>query len=349
VEDTYDNPCIDTHLTFAGSDGCTTAGGGAGAGVALALALLGRGRPPRWRPRRRAGRGALLVLAVCLVPALAAPASAQPSGSRAIGRLHPAAPDSEWFALDSVGFVGHSDVSVGITGDYGYRPLVIYNADGSRRADIVRHQLILHFAGSVTLFERFRLSATAPLAPYQDGDATQYNAMPLPGPTYAFGDTTVAGDVRITGDARSALRVAAGVNLVFPTGSRTNYMSDGVFAGDAHLLAAGTLGHLEYAVDGRLLIREETDLAGENFGSEFRFAAAAGLRLASSKLVIGPELMGALPLMSGLDVHHPLEIGLGLHYRAAASFRFGVGGTRGLFHEVGTPEERVMASAIWLP
>lgn len=318
-------------LTGAGTD-CNAGGSGAGLGVLIVLAL-GVIR------RRR--------LALVLVPALATTAAAQSAGSRAIARLHPAAADSAWFAVDSVEFAGHRELALSITGDYAHRPLVIYNADESRRVDIVRDQLLLHFGGSLTLYDRFRISANAPLAPYQDGDAADYNGMQLPGPTYAFGDVTVAGDVRIAGRPGSRLRAAVGVRVVFPTGSKTNYTSDGIFAGDGHALVAGTMGRLEWGAGAQLLLRESTQLAGEDFGSELRMAAAVGARLAGGKLIVGPELMSVIGVTSDAGAGHPLELGLGLHYRVRPDLQLGAGASVGLVHAVGTPEERGLLSLAW--
>lgn len=297
-----------------------------------------------------AGAALAAVLALTAAPAAAQTANgSDTSGARAINRLHPAAADSEWFALDSVGFTGHRGVSLAATGDYGYRPLVIYNTDSSRRIDIVRDQLVVHFAASVTLYERFRLSAVAPLAAWQNGNASRYDGMPMAGPTYAFGDVAIAGDVRLAGTSDSRLRVAAGLQLITPTGSRTYYMSDGIFAVDGHVLVAGTVGLLEYAADARILIRERTMLVGEEFGPELRYAAAAGLRLVDGKLVIGPELLGALPVVRNLDVGNPVEVGLGAHYRFSEAVRAGAGASMGLVHAVGTPEARAMLSVVWIP
>ena len=336
VEATHDSGT----LTGAGTDGCNARHGSGGLGFLLVIgALLAS------RSRRRLVR---LALALALVPAFAASASAQSAGSRSIDRLHPAASDSEWFALDSVEFAGHREISVAVVGDYAYRPLVIYNANDSRRVDIVRDQLVLHFGAAVTLFDRFRLSANAPLAAYQDGDAADYNGMTLPQPTYSFGDVTVAGDVRVAGQPGGRLRAAVGVRGVFPTGSKTNYTSDGIFAADLHGMVAGTLGRFEYAGGAQLLLREETRLADEQFGSELRLSLGLGTRLAGGKLVVGPELMSVVPVVSDSGAGHPLELGLGLHYRISDAIRVGVGASVGLVHAVGTPQERGLLSFAWL-
>lgn len=330
----------DGELTGAGTD-CNSAGGRTGFGL-LVLAALFVGR-------RRRGAGVLGMIAVMAVLAAPRLAAAQPAGSRAIDRLDPASPESEWFALDSLSFTGHIAPALAVTGDYGYRPLVIYNADTSRRANVDRNQLVVHFAGSVALFERLRIAANVPASPFQNGERATFNGMQLANPTFAFGDITLSADYRVFGTATGPFRIAVGGSAILPTGSRTNYMSDGIFAGDGHVLVAGTLGRFEYAAEGHALLRESTQLAGEDFGSEARYGAAVGVRLAGDRLVLGPELFGAFALGSRMDTGRPMEVGGSVHYRFSDSFRVGAGATAGLVHAVGTPEQRAMLSVSYVP
>ncbi len=62
----------------------------------------------------------------------------------ALNRYEPAERGSEWFAQDTLDLRGHLRPAVGVTGDFGYKPLVIYNADGSERTAVVERQLFAH-------------------------------------------------------------------------------------------------------------------------------------------------------------------------------------------------------------
>jgi uncharacterized repeat protein (TIGR01451 family) len=327
------------------SGGSCQAGGGAGGGLMILLALAAVLRARRRAPRA-VGPAALVGAAIALA---AAPAAAQEAGARAIDRLHAAAADSAWFGADSVGFAGDEVVAVSALTGYAHRPLVAYDADGSARGVVVRHAVVTQAGASIALRDRVRLSATAPLAVYQSGASVPFNGMPMASPTFAFGDVRLAGDVRVAGRAGGALRVAAGLRATLPSGSRTNYMSDGVLGLEPRVQAAGSAGVLEYAAGASAYLRETTTLAGLRFGHELRFSAALGMRLARGRLLVGSELLGTTPLASGTDTGTPMELGVGAHYEVGPSWQLGVGASMGLLNAVGAPDERVVLSLGWRP
>jgi MYXO-CTERM domain-containing protein len=317
--------------------GCNA--GGAQGGWLLAL-VLGAALALR---RRRVLAGALGVLGLIGV------ASAQPAGARAVDLYHAASPESAWFALDSVSFTGAREVTLGLVGDYAREPLDTYEADGSVRDRVVSDAFIVQFGGSVVLRDRFRLSSTVPMSPWQAGDGGVYNGMALASPTFAFGDVTVAGDARVFGAPGDRLRIAVGTRFALPTGSRTNYMSDGRFAVEPRVLAAGSAGALEYAAGASAFLRERSTMAGETFASELRYEAGAGAHLLSRRLFVGPELVGAAPLASDTDVGTPLELRVGGRFRATARLRVGLAVSAGLVNAVGAPTWRTLAALSWSP
>ena len=321
--------------------GCSAAGDGGGAALALVLAIAALAM------RRR--RAAVAVAATAAMAGLASssPAEAQPAGVRAVERFHAASADSEWFALDSLRFGGDWNTAMAVTWDYAHQPLVIYNADGSRRAVVIEDAVAFQAGVSLTLRERFRLTGTAPMSVYQDGRDGTFNGMMLASPTFAFGDVRLAGDVRVLGSDRSPVRAALGLQVTLPTGSRSNFTSDGEAALEPRAAVAARHGRLELAGETSAFLRRSTELAGLRMGSELRYAAAAGVRLASSRLLLGPELMGATPLSGASSTGHPLELGVGAHYQVTPSLRLGLGATVGIVNAVGTPEERVFLSAAW--
>ncbi len=103
-----------------------------------------------------------------LVLASARPSAAQRTGF-AVDRFEPAERGSQFFVNETLDLRGSGRPALGPVLDYGYKPLVVYNLDGSERAAIVRHQLFTHLGGSVALFDRLRLGANLPIAAYQDG------------------------------------------------------------------------------------------------------------------------------------------------------------------------------------
>ncbi|MEZ4363474.1 MAG: Ig-like domain-containing protein [Kofleriaceae bacterium] len=327
--------------TLSGSGGCDSGGGGSLALGLLVLAFAGA-------RRRRAGAAAS-ALALALVAWAGSPARAQEDTTRSINRFHAASAESDWFALDSLAFDGALDVAFAQTWDYAHRPLVVYDADGTARAAVIRNAFVAHTGASVTLRERFRLSTSVPMAVFQNGDDGTFNGEPLAGPKFAFGDMLLAGDVRVLGAAGAPLRAAVGLRVSLPTGSRTHYMSDSKFALEPRGMIAGSRGALEYAAELSLALRSETSFAGEPFGSELRYGASCGARLLERRLLIGPELSGALPLTSGSATGHPTELGVGAHYAVAPDVLLGAGLSAGLVNAVGTPDQRLFLSVSWSP
>ena len=79
--------------------------------------------------------GSVIVAALL---ATAGSANAQNAGF-AVNRFEPSERGSHWFVMESLDFRGNVRPAVGVVGDYQYKPLVIYNTDGSERAAVVKH------------------------------------------------------------------------------------------------------------------------------------------------------------------------------------------------------------------
>jgi uncharacterized repeat protein (TIGR01451 family) len=337
-----------------GTVGCSAGGAGSSGLLLLVLAMLAMAS---WRRRSRSNRRGVARLAAPVVAALllltglhVAPARAQVDvSSRSVNRFHAASAESAWFSADSLAYGEHGFVAFGVTGDYGRRPLVVYDADDNTRVVVVENSLLAHFNASVTLRQRFRLSASAPMAVYQDGNDGTYDGRMLPSPKFAFGDMTLAADVRLLGDSRSPLRAAVGVRFTVPTGMRSDYMSDSKLAVEPRAMIAGSRGRFEYAGGLSALLRSSSQLATESFGSELRYTASAGVRLMQhQRLLVGPELTGALPLTGSSGTGYPTELGAGAHYRTLGGMQLGLGANAGVVNAVGVPVLRVFLGIAWM-
>jgi len=108
----------------------------------------------------------------CALLFSAAPAFAQQTTQAgfSLDRFEPSERGSDWFALESLDLRGHMRPAFGVVGDYGYKPLVLYDQDNNERAAIVRHSLIAHVGGSLVLWDRLRLAVSYPFALTQSGD-----------------------------------------------------------------------------------------------------------------------------------------------------------------------------------
>ena len=302
-------------------------------------------------------RAALLTGAVVLASASTSnPARAQ---GFALDRFEPSERGSEWFYNDTLDLRGHARPAIGLVGDYGYKPLVVYNADGSERGAIVRHQLFAHLGGSLVLWDRVRLGLNLPFALYQTGDSPSTAGVSAASPGSAVGDLRLSADLRLFGEAGDVITGAVGFALYMPTGSRDNFTSDHTFRFAPRAAIAGDVplaDDVAFAYGARLAFdyRDLTDtFAGTTnpLGSEFLIGASAGVHLLEKKLLIGPEIFGSTVTSSGSFFEKrttPLEWLIGGHY-AVSDWRFGAGIGSGLTRGFGAPAVRALLSAEWAP
>ena len=274
----------------------------------------------------------------------------------ALNRFDPSERGSEWFYMDSLDLRGHVRPALGLVGDWGYKPLVLYNPDGSERASIVEHQFFVHAGGSIVLWDRVRAAFNIPMALYQTGDApvTRDGTRRFRSPETSFGDVRLAADVRLFGEHGDVITGAIGAALYLPTGSRENYTGDDNVRFSPRAAIAGDIDMFTYGARLGFNYRPLTEKFDSNspLGSEIWIGASAGVRLLEKKqLIIGPELYGSTVTTSGGFFEKrttPLEWLIGGHY-TAGDFRFGVGMGTGLTRGWGTPVLRTVANIEWAP
>jgi outer membrane protein OmpA-like peptidoglycan-associated protein len=285
----------------------------------------------------------------------------------ALDRFDPSERGSEWFANESLDFRSQNKFrpAAGIVFEGQYRPLAIYNTDGSVNTEVVRHVVTIHPGASIVLWERARFGVSIPVALYQDGTDGTLNGITYGKPrnSPSLGDLRLTLDGRIYGKYDGPLRVAAGVRLYAPTGNRGDYQSDENVRFEPRLMAAGdvkgksaSVGFVYSATIG-LMYRDDSQppFAGSKLGTEMHFAASAGIKAADNRLVIGPEIFGSTVVTEGSEAFSkrstPLEIMLGAHYTVptkAGDIRFGAGAGTGLTRGFGAPLVRYMAMLEWM-
>ncbi len=323
--------------TAAGGGGCQT-GPRPATGSGLMLLALGA---VAFLRRRRLG---LCVGAVGALAAWGNSAQAQATRGFAVDRFDPSERGSEWFANESLDLRGHLRPAVGLTADYAFKPLVIYNPDDSEAASLVRHQFIAHLGGSLILFNRLRLGVNLPIALIQDGTGwSSDTASFAAADSTALGDLRVGVDGRLYGNYKDPVTVALGAQVYLPIGSRDQYMSDGQLRLIPRLTVAGTVGLFTYAAKVGFAWRPQDDsFGGAVRGNEVVYSAAAGVRVLQDKLTVGPEIYGGrvlADLQGSEKTASPTEVILGAHYRAG-DFRFGLGGGLGINRGLGAAKGR---------
>ena len=303
---------------------------------------------------------AVLAIAIAALgvapPAFAQATPAPTQAGFALDRFNPSERGSEWFALDSLDLRGNVRPAVGVVGEWGYKPLVIYDAQNNERAAVVEHQFFLHVGASLVLLDRLRIAFNLPIALYQTGQNGSANGVQLSSPEQAaLGDGRASLDIRLLGRYGDPFQLAVGGQFFTPTGQRDRYTGDDRARGIVHLMMAGEAGIFAYAAKGGFMIRglDNADLAGSPIGNELIFGASAGVRVADRKLLIGPEIYGST-VVSNSDAFFakrstPLEAILGGHYTIGTDWRIGAGAGPGLTRGYGSPKLRVLASIEWTP
>lgn len=271
----------------------------------------------------------------------------------ALDRFEPSERGSEWFALDTLDLRGKVRPAIGLIADYGYKPLVEYDANGDEVQTLVEHQLFLHLGASLVAWERLRVAFNLPIAPFIAGGSSiagveRYQV----DEGFSLGDLRLSADVRLFGRHRGPITAALGASVWLPTGKRDAYTGDGKVRVSPHLAIAGDIALFTYAARVSFQYRaHDAAFSGASLGSELGFGVSAGLRLADGALLIGPELYGATTLEGGAFRKRgtPLEGVFGAHYLIANQVRIGAGAGPGFTRGFGSPEVRALASVEWAP
>ena len=289
-------------------------------------------------------------LGALLVTAAATDARADGFG---VNRFNPSERGSDFFVTDSLDLRGHLRPAAGIVGEWGYRPLVLYDPSGAVRASVVRNQLVLHPGASMVLWDRVRVGLNVPVQVFADGHGASLNGTRYEGATSdpALGDLRLSADVRLVGEYRTPAQLAFGAEFFAPTGSTSAYSGDGSARVLPRLLFAGGLGIFQYAAKVGFSFRARDDqFAGSPLGSELVFGAGAGLRAADDKLLFSAELAGSSATGDPFKTRTtPLEGTFGIHYLLPGDLRAGAGIGAGLARGYGTPAVRGIVGMEYAP
>jgi len=255
---------------------------------------------------------AVVALTTAATATLATTASAQqPAQGFAVNRLYPSAPGGGWMTMDALDMRGGLGGAASLTMGYAHAPLHVGSNDGSQRLDVVKNQASADFGFAVT-YDRWRvyLDLDMPLvgkgtSGTVDGHAFTAPPVDLATDPDTLADARIGVDTRLVGEAKSAFRLGAGVQLFVPSGNRSDYLTDGTYRAMGRALVAGDIGWFTYAGHLGVHVRplDDAETPGSPRGSEMLFGAAAGVKTllgseAGTALIVGPEIYGATPFRS---------------------------------------------------
>jgi hypothetical protein len=284
-------------------------------------------------------------------------ATAQQTQGFAVDRFYPSAPGGGWFVMDDLRISGRLGGAAELTSNYSRNPLVVRTSSG--QLALVSSEAFLDIGLAVTR-DRYRAYVNAPIPLSVVGQSGILGGNTLTGPALSPGtnpdsivDPRLGFDVRFFGKPDGLVRLGGSAQLVFPSGARSDYVSDGRYRGMFRFLAAGDAGRFTYAaqlgVHARTL--DEPAIPGGPNGSEFLFGGSAGRKISARNgwsAVIGPEVFGETAFHSffGTDtgVEGLLTVRLERTDRSPGrNLRIKIGAGHGIVQRFGAPEWRVLA------
>lgn len=258
----------------------------------------------RWLPF-----SAFVLFIIAIVP----PGNAQQPQGFAIERFYPSAPGAGWFVMNDLNASGGLGGVVSLTSSYGRNPLEVTDTGGGNLA-LVANAAYMDLGLAVS-YDRYRAYLNLPLPLAVNGDSGMLGQTPLTAPQFTIGnnpdtisDPTIGFDMRFLGKPGGSIRLGGNAELVFPSGNRADYTTDGTFRGMFRFLAAGDSGHLTYAGQLGFHVRPLTDLTTPDGpdGNEFLFGASVGRKFSARTgwaIVVGPEVYGQTAVTSFFSLH----------------------------------------------
>lgn len=298
--------------------------------------------------------GALVACAIACAWPRSAGAQQQAEGF-AVDRLYSSPAGAGWIVMDDLSMQGGIGGAISVSGGYARNPLHV--GDGAERKNVVADHAAMRVAMAVT-YDRFRLHLdfAAPIA--VKGQSGVVGNRTFVGPTLdlarspdTLADARIGFDVRIFGEAKSAVRLGAGVLMFVPSGEREDYVTDGRYRGMGRFLLAADVGRFAIAANAGVHLRtlNDADTPGSPRGSELVFGVAAGPRFVlapDTKVIVGPEIFGESALRAffgktttGLEA---LLTGRLERGNDASQLRFKLGIGAGIHPEFGAPAWRAI-------
>jgi hypothetical protein len=247
-------------------------------------------------------RFAYRLLAGLLTLGPLADAQQQPAGF-AVERLYQSAPGAGWFVMDDLNITGRLGGAIELTSGYARNPLVITGPDGKQKLAVVKEEAFFNIGAAIT-YDRFRGYINFPMPLLLSGASGTLAPYQFIAPSVSLGtnpdtisDPRIGVDVRLLGEPGTLLRLGAGAQLYFPSGSRADYVSDARYRAMFRFLAAGDAGAYTYAGQLGVHVRPLNDapVPGSPNGSEFLYGISGGRKFAGPPgwvVIAGPEIFG---------------------------------------------------------
>jgi len=308
-----------------------------------------------FEPRRISGLTVLFILACLSACSPVAEAQQQPSGF-AVERLYQSAPGGGWFVMDDLDITGGLGGAIALSSGYAHNPLVVTGPDGKQKLAVVTQQAFLDIGAAVT-YHRVRGYINFPLPLLETGTSGTLGNYQFTAPSLSLGtnpdtlsDTRIGIDSRLFGKPGGLLRLGAGAQILIPSGSRSDYVTEARYRGMFRFLAAGDAGAFKYAGQLGIHVRplKDAPVPGSPDGNEFLYGISGGRRFAGPagwEVFAGPEIYGETAFhqfFSGETGTEGLITGRLEHTRSEGNLRIKLGLGHALTQNFGAAQWRVV-------
>ena len=265
--------------------------------------------------------------------------------------------------MDDLNISGGVGGAIELTSGYAGNPLKLTSPGGVERLALVSGEAFVD-VGVAATYDRYRVYANFPVPFVVNGNSGTLGSYQLTAPAVSAGtnpdtlaDPRIGFDTRLYGEPASRLRLGAGAQLIFPSGNRSDYVSDARYRAMFRLLAAGDAGALSYAAQVGVHLRSLNDAPapGSPDGHEFLFGGSMGRRFAIRSgwaVIVGPEIFGETAFNSFFDTQHAgveaLMTGLFERPSHDTHVRIKVGAGHGIVQHFGAPAWRILVGAEFL-
>ena len=226
--------------------------------------------------------------------------------------------------------------------NYGYRPLVISNANGDYVRSVVSGRLGLDLVGSASLVGPLAIGVGLPMFVGQSGDVDPGSA--------GLGKLRIVPKLRLLDD-RDSIGLAIAAELRAPTHTGDYSGSDGFEFIPKVILDHRFRSGIRLGFNIGVAIRQSNQFFNVNTGSELAYAAALGYRIGglAGKTEIGAELAGGLGLVETNREEVPLEAFAFLRHALGEEWELFGGPGVGILQGYGVPVFRVFAGIRFAP
>lgn len=189
--------------------------------------------------------------------------------------------------MDDLDISGRLGDAIALSSGYAQNPLVITGPDGKQVLAVVSEEAFLDIGAAIT-YDRFRGYINFPMPLLLSGTSRTLGQYQFTAPSVSLGttpdtisDPRIGVDVRLLGEPGRLLRLGAGARLIFPSGSRADYLSDARYRAMFRFLAAGDAGAYTYAGQLGVHVRPLNDapVPGSPNGSEFLYGISGGAQV----------------------------------------------------------------------